>query len=133
MSQMNPRVIELLRSGADLPPGMHRDRLLLLTTTGARTGREHVVPLMALHDGERLMVLASAAGSPRAPDWYRNVRAHPDVVVEAGAQRFEATATTLEGAEREQAWAQILAVAPFFADHQVKAGRTIPVVALTRR
>jgi deazaflavin-dependent oxidoreductase (nitroreductase family) len=112
---------------------MHRERLLLLTTTGARTGRAHTTPVMKVPQGDRLLVLASNSGSPRTPDWYANLVAHPHVVVEVDDERYPATATTLTGEERERAWEHVMTVAPFFAAHQEQAHRQIPVVALTRR
>lgn len=132
MREVNRQVIEAFRTGGELPPGMHRDRLLLLTTRGARTGRERTTPMMVVPQDDRLLVLASNAGSPRTPDWYANLVAHPQVAVEVGDERFPATATTLTGEERERAWARVLEMAPFFADHQEQAHRQLPVVALVR-
>jgi deazaflavin-dependent oxidoreductase (nitroreductase family) len=87
---------------------------------------------MYIPDGERLLVVASNAGAPTDPDWFRNLVAHPRVTVEVGAETYEATAVVLEGAEHERIWQRIVAQYPFFADHQAKAGRRIPVVALER-
>nr|WP_291409346.1 nitroreductase family deazaflavin-dependent oxidoreductase [Actinophytocola sp.] len=129
--EINRKVIEQFRAGGEIE-GMHRDRLLLLTTTGARTRHEHTTPMMFVSDGDSVLVLASNAGAPSHPDWYRNLAAHPDVTVEIGAERYAATATTLTGDEHDRKWAEIKEKFPFFADHEVKAGRTIPVVALTR-
>ena len=131
VKDVNRRVIEQFRAGGEIE-GMHRDRLVLLTTTGARTGREHTTPMMFVADGDRVLVLASNAGAPADPDWYRNLAAHPDVTVEIGDERYAATATTLTGEEYDRKWGEIKEKYPFFADHEVKAGRTIPVVALTR-
>jgi deazaflavin-dependent oxidoreductase (nitroreductase family) len=107
--------------------------LLLLTTTGAHSGKQHTKPMMYVRDGERLLVIASNAGAPRHPDWYRNVVAHPDVTVEVGGDTFDATAIVLEGDERERLWKMIIGSYPFFAEHQAKVERQIPVVALERR
>jgi deazaflavin-dependent oxidoreductase (nitroreductase family) len=105
--------------------------MLLLTTTGAKTGRRHTMPLMYVLDGGRLLVIASNAGAPRHPDWYRNLSADPGVTVEFGAETYEATAAELEGEERERVWGEIVASYPFFAEHEEKAApRRIPVVAL---
>jgi len=132
VSEINKRVIEQFRSGGDIE-GMHRDRLLLLTTKGARSGRDHTTPMMFHRDGDgRLLVIASNAGAARDPDWYRNLVAHPTVRVEVADQDYAATATPLTGDDRARAWAEIKAAYPFFADHETKAaGREIPVVALT--
>ena len=130
VSEVNKRVIEQFRAGGEID-GMHRERLLLLTTTGARSGRPHTSPMMFHRDAAgRVLVIASNAGAPRDPDWYRNLVAHPSVRVEVGDDSYSATATPLTGADRERAWAEIKAAYPFFADHEAKAGRDIPVVRL---
>ena len=106
--------------------------LLLLTTTGARSGKRHTTPVMYIPDGDRLLVIASNAGAPAHPDWYRNLVAHPQATVEIGKETYEATADVLKGAEREQLWAMIVGQYPFFAEHQAKIRRQIPVFALER-
>ncbi len=106
--------------------------LVLLTTTGARTGQRRTTPMMGVREGDQLLVIASNAGAPKHPDWYRNLVAHPTVTVEAGPETFEATAVVLEGAERERVWTRIVARYPFFAEHQAKVTRQIPVIALER-
>jgi deazaflavin-dependent oxidoreductase (nitroreductase family) len=126
----NRKLIEEFRAGGGPPGGR---RLLLLTTTGARTGEPRTTPMMFVPDGDRLLVIASNAGAPRHPDWYRNLVAHPEVIVESGAERYSATAVPLAGGERERVWARIVAEHPFFAEHQAGIARTIPVVALVRR
>jgi deazaflavin-dependent oxidoreductase (nitroreductase family) len=129
MKAHNRKVIEEFR--ADKGAG---DRpLLLLNTTGARTGRRRTTPMMYVPDGDRLLVLASNAGAPRHPDWYHNILASPEVTVEVGDQVYEATAVVTEGAERDRLFAETVEKYPFFADHQAKISRTIPVVALERR
>ena len=106
-------------------------RLLLLTTTGARTGIPHTTPVGYLPDGgERVLVIASAAGSPKHPDWYHNLLANPQVTVESGVFTYEARAVVLTGEEREQAWARAVGADPGWAEYQKKTERTIPVVAL---
>jgi len=106
-------------------------RLLLLTTTGARTGTPHTTPVGYLPDGgERVLVIASAAGSPKHPDWYHNLLATPQVTVESGVFTYEARAVVLTGEEREQAWARAVGADPGWAEYQKKTERTIPVVAL---
>jgi deazaflavin-dependent oxidoreductase (nitroreductase family) len=106
--------------------------LLLLTTTGARSGQPRITPMMYIADGDRLLVVASNAGAPAHPDWYHNLVAHPQVGVEIAGETYAATASVLEGAERERMWAMIVAQYPFFAEHQAKISRQIPVVALER-
>jgi deazaflavin-dependent oxidoreductase (nitroreductase family) len=129
--EINRRVIEQFRAGGEID-GMHRDRLVLLTTIGAKTGRGRTTPMMFHRDGDRLLVIASNAGAPKDPVWFGNLVREPQVTVEVGDERYEALATVLAGAEREQKWAVLTEAYPFFADHERQAGRTIPVVALTR-
>lgn len=69
--------------------------ILLLTTTGAKSGQRRTTPMMCIPDGDRLLVIASNAGAPRHPDWYRNLVAHPDVAVELGKETFDATAVVV--------------------------------------
>ncbi len=131
VAQANRRVIEQFRAGGEIE-GMHRERLVLLTTVGAKSGQRRTTPMMFHRDGDRLIVMASNAGAPKAPDWYRNLEANPRVTVEVGDETYDAVATTAEGDERERLWGTVTQNYPFFADHQEKAGRTIPVVVLTR-
>jgi deazaflavin-dependent oxidoreductase (nitroreductase family) len=132
MREINRTVVEVFRSGGELPRGMHHDRLVLLTTKGARTGREHTTPMMFHADGDRLLVIASNAGAPRHPDWYRNLVADPHVTVEVGGTRYEAVAAPLTGEDRERTWTMLKQAYPFLVDHEKQAAREIPVVALTR-
>ena len=83
--------------------------------------------------GDRLLVIASNIGAPKHPSWYHNLVAHPDVTVEVGAETYEATAVVTQGAERQRVWSLILEGYPFFAEHQAKTTREIPVVALERK
>ncbi|HEX2322320.1 MAG TPA: nitroreductase family deazaflavin-dependent oxidoreductase [Streptosporangiaceae bacterium] len=131
IKQINARVIEQFRAGGPIE-GMNRDGLLLLTTTGARSGRAKTTPMMFHRDGDRLLVIASNIGAPKHPDWYANLVADPHVVVEVGAKRFEAEAVPLTGSERERLWAMLKESYPFFAEQEAKTRREIPVVALTR-
>jgi deazaflavin-dependent oxidoreductase (nitroreductase family) len=109
---------------------------LLLTTTGRRTGEPRTTPMMFHRDGDRVLVIASNAGGPRHPDWYRNLVAHREVTVEVGDESGaprRAAARTLEGDERTAVWEMLKATYPFFAEHELSTARTIPVVALVPR
>jgi deazaflavin-dependent oxidoreductase (nitroreductase family) len=128
---INRKVIDQFRAGGEIE-GMHRERLLLLTTTGARSGRQRTTPMMFHQDGPRVLVMASNAGARKPPDWYANLAANPTVTVEIGDESYEATATVLTGDERTRLWTDITTSNPFFVDHEKKAEREIPVVALTR-
>ncbi|MEO3798250.1 nitroreductase/quinone reductase family protein [Nonomuraea sp. B10E15] len=106
-------------------------RLLLLTTTGARSGKPHTTPLGYLPDGgERTLVIASAGGAPNNPAWYHNLKANPRATVETGVLIFDVEAEILEGAERDVAFARAVESDPGWAGYQAKTTRTIPVVAL---
>ena len=131
MAEVNQRVIDAVRAGND-PPGMHRDRLLLLTTRGVRTGQPRTTPMMFHRDGGRVFVIASANAAPEDPQWYRNLVADPQVHVEVADKAYSARAVALEGAERNQTWTDIKRRYPFFADHEAKVDREIPVVELRR-
>src|ERR1051326_5524482 len=93
-------------------------RLMLLTTTGAKTGRPLTKPLGFTRDGERYVVIASKGGAPTNPAWYHNLVANPKVTVEIGGERFEAQASVAEGAERERLYAQQAAQIPVFGEYQ---------------
>ncbi|MET0725824.1 MAG: nitroreductase/quinone reductase family protein [Leifsonia sp.] len=131
-SEWNARVIEQFRAGGEIE-GMHRERLVLLTTTGRSSGERRTAPMMFLpDDGDAILVVASADAAPDDPDWFLNLVADPHVHVEAPDGEYDATAEPLDGEDRERAWAHVLALAPFFADHQDSVDRTIPVIRLTR-
>jgi len=129
MKAHNREVIEDFRARGGAPDGRP---LLLLTTIGARSGIMRTTPMMFIPEADRLLVVASNAGAPRHPDWYHNLVAHADVSVEVTGESFPATAVVLDGEERDRVFAEIVAKYPFFADHQAKVARRIPVVALVR-
>lgn len=128
---INRQVIDQFRAGGDIE-GMHRDRLVLLTTTGVKSGQRRTTPMMFHREDDRLYVIASNVGAPRHPDWYLNLAAHPQVTVEVGDETYDARAEPLQGQERERVWAMLKDNYPFFAEHEAKTDRIIPVVALTR-
>jgi deazaflavin-dependent oxidoreductase (nitroreductase family) len=106
--------------------------LLLLTTTGARSGKTRVNPLMYLRDGDRLVVFGSKGGAPTHPDWFHNVAANPDASVEVGTERFPVHATVATGAERDELYAEQAKRYPQFEAYEAKTERTIPVIILER-
>ncbi|MEU4231305.1 nitroreductase/quinone reductase family protein [Nonomuraea sp. NPDC026600] len=106
-------------------------RLLLLTTTGARSGAGHTTPVGYLPDGGRMLIIASAGGAPRHPAWYHNLLAEPRVQVEDGVFTYQAEAVVLKGEERDSAFARAVETDPGWAAYQAKTSRVIPVVALT--
>lgn len=129
-SNYNQVVIERYRATGGNVGGSNR--LLLLTTTGARSGQPRTTPVAYSTDGDRLVILASNGGKPTHPDWYHNLLANGLVTVELGTERFPARASITEGAERERLFAQHTALMPGFADYQRNTTRQIPVVVLER-
>jgi deazaflavin-dependent oxidoreductase (nitroreductase family) len=121
-------IAEFRSSGGKLSGRMANSSLLLLTTTGVKSGQSRVTPLGYVRDGERYAVIAANAGADRVPDWYHNLLAHPQVGVEVRAERFEATARVASGEERER----LIATIHYFAAQQEKTQRAIPVVVLER-
>jgi len=105
---------------------------LLLTTTGARSGRPHTTSLVYAPDGDRLLVLASNYGAARHPDWYHNLIAHPDVRVEVAGEAYDAVAVVAAEPERERLFAAMAAHYPWLPDLQAQVRRTLPVVTLVR-
>ncbi len=106
--------------------------LLLLHTTGAKSAKPRVNPMMYLDLDGRRYVFASKAGADRHPDWYYNLLAHPTVRVELGTETYPATAVPLEPPERERVYAEQARRYPAFAEYQAKTSRVIPVVELRR-
>ncbi|MEU2238475.1 nitroreductase/quinone reductase family protein [Streptomyces sp. NPDC018338] len=138
MSDFNQQVIEEFRANGGRVGGMFEGAaLLLLTTTGARSGRAHTNPAVYVRDGARLLVFASNAGGPKHPAWFHNLSADPYVTVELGTpegtvERFGATAVVTEGEERDRLYAEQADRDPGFAAYQAATDRIIPVVALHR-
>ena len=106
--------------------------VLLLTMTGAKTGRTLVRPLCYSRDGDRLVIIASYGGAPRNPPWYHNLVANPVVTVEDGTEKFKARATEVHGAERDRLFAEVSKLMPLFTEYQNKTKRQIPLLILTR-
>src|SRR5206468_12619578 len=107
-------------------------KLLLLTTTGAKSGQQRVAPLAFTRDSERYVVIASKGGSPTSPDWYHNLVANPRVIVEVGTECFPALARVTSGEERERLFAAQAALMPGFAEYQKQTSREIPVGVFER-
>ena len=126
----NRQAIEAFRANGGKVDGM--PSLILLTTTGAKSGQRHTAPVMYLPDGDRLLVFASKGGAPTNPDWYHNLLAHPEVTVEIGSETYHATAIEIYGEERDRFFAKQAEMAPQFGEYQKNTSRKIPVVALVR-
>lgn len=133
ISEFNRPIVEEFRANGGRVGGPFAGGdLLLLTTVGAKSGREQTSPLGYVRVGDRLFVVASAGGSPRHPAWYHNLLRHPMVQVEIGTETFGAIAVPAEGAERDRLFEEIVRVAPGYGDYQARVERRLPVVALER-
>ena len=134
MSDFNTAIIEEFRANQGKLGGPFTGApVLLLTTTGARSGKRRTNPVAYLPDGDRVVIFASKAGAPTNPDWYHNLRAHPDVTVEIGDETRDVRAVVLEGKERDELFARQKQRMPGFADYEAKTDRVIPVIALEAR
>ena len=129
----NRTIIEEFRSNGGRVGGNFEGRpVLLLSTTGAKTGLRRVNPLMYLADGERWLVFATKGGNPKNPDWYHNLVANPAVTVEVGTETVEGRAEVIAGDERDRLYAKQAEAYPQFAEYERRTSRIIPVIALSR-
>lgn len=133
VNDWNSGIIEEFRANGGKVGGPFEGApLLLLTTTGAKSGKQRTTPLAYLAENGRMFIFASKAGAPTNPDWYHNLLAHPQVTVEVGTEQFPAKAVVVEGAERDQIYAIQAQRMPGFAEYEQKTTRQIPVVELVR-
>lgn len=107
--------------------------ILLLTTTGRKTGKRRTRPLVHLPDGDRLVVVGSAGGDKRDPTWVLNLRNNPQVLVETGGRRQEMTAQIVTGPERDRLWPRLIEIFPGFGEYQLQTTRELPVIVLQPR
>jgi len=133
MKEFNQRVITDFRAnGGKVGGQMENIPLLLVTMTGAKSGRAITLPLAYSKDGNRLVVIASYAGAPHNPSWYHNLVAHPVVMIELGGEKYQARATVAAGPERDRLYKQQADLLPIFNEYQKKTSRRIPVIVLER-
>jgi deazaflavin-dependent oxidoreductase (nitroreductase family) len=133
MWDFNPGVIDEFRANGGKVGGPFAGRdLLLLTTTGAKSGQQRTSPLLYFTDDDRLYVIASQAGAPNHPGWYHNLLANPEATVEIGDERHPVRAKTAEGADRDRLFAAAVTEDERIGESQRKTARTIPVVFLDR-
>lgn len=125
------KLIYLLSGGRLLPTSGGRMPVLLLTTTGGKTGQPRTWPLNNLNDGDTLIVVASNRGHSNHPAWYLNLSAQPQVAIQRGRARQAAIARTVSPGEKARLWPRLVALEPLYAAYQRGLARDIPVVALT--
>lgn len=132
----NANIVEEFRAnGGDVTTGGFGRHLVLLHHTGAKSGTQRVTPLMGLRtDDDTWLIAASKKGAPDNPDWYHNLKAHPDVVIETPDDgTVEVRADILRGTARDDGWARFTTASPGFRDYEARTPRVIPVIALRRR
>ena len=134
MADWNSKIIDEFRSNKGVVGGVFHDRpLLLLHSTGAKSGEARLHPVMYQNVDGGYAIFASKGGAPTHPAWYYNVLANPEVEIEVGTQRLPVRARVAAGAERDMIWTKQKADFPFFADYEAGTDRTIPVVILEPR
>ena len=132
INDRNKNIIEEFRENDGKVGGNFAGRtLLLLHTTGAKSGQERINPVAYVKDGDRFVIIASKGGAPTNPAWYYNIVANPRVTVEVGTEQFQAQATIAKEPERRRLYDKMVAMMPGFADYERKTTRVIPVIVLT--
>ena len=133
MSDFNTSIIEEFRANEGKVGGQFEDSpLILIHHVDAKTGTEYVTPVSCFPQPDgRFVIIASNGGARTNPDWYYNLKAHPEINVEFGTETFAVAVRELEGEEREKAWADVVSAVPAVANTQNKARRTIPMLLLT--
>jgi deazaflavin-dependent oxidoreductase (nitroreductase family) len=131
-ADFNAKVIEEFRATGGTVGGMLEGMpVLLLHHTGAKSGTSRINPLAYQADDGRYVIFASKAGAPTNPDWYYNLKAHPNVTIEVGGDTFDAVASEVSGEERERLFSAQAEQMPMFAEYAQKTDRVIPVIVLT--
>jgi deazaflavin-dependent oxidoreductase (nitroreductase family) len=131
MSDWNSKIIDEFRANEGRVGGPFEGAtLLLLHTTGAKTGKERVNPVAYQAVGDDVAIFASKGGAPHNPDWFHNLTANPDVTVEIGTETRPMRARVAEGDERERIWTKQKQLMPGFAGYEAKTTRQIPVIIL---
>jgi len=133
LNQFNRNLIDEFRANGGKVTGMfERSPLVILTTTGAKSGQPRTFPVVYTRDGDRLVVVASKGGSDQNPAWYHNMVANPTVTVELPDETYQARAVVVEGDERDRLYRAHADRMPNFDEYQAKTSRRIPVIALER-
>jgi deazaflavin-dependent oxidoreductase (nitroreductase family) len=133
VNEFNERVIKEFRSnGGKVGAPFENAPMILLTHTGAKTGKSYTTPLVYSRDGDRIVVIASKAGAPNNPSWYHNLVAHPTATLEIGTESFKAKARVATGDERERLFNQQAAQMAVFNEYRAKTTRKIPVIVFER-
>jgi len=132
-NNFNQQIIEEFRANSGNVGGPFAgSTMLLLTTTGAKSGQPRISPLVYMADGDHMIIIASKGGAPTNPDWFYNLKANPVVTIERGTETFQARATIPEATERDRLFEQVTTKMPGFGEYQRNTTRQIPVVVLEK-
>lgn len=134
MKDFNQGVIDEFRANDGKTTGPFEGQpLMIMTTTGAKSGKERVIPIVFTRDGDRIVIAASKGGAPTNPDWYFNIVAHPEVTIELPGETFTARGSVVDDrSERDRLYAAHAEAMPGFAEYEQKTDRVIPVIVLER-
>jgi deazaflavin-dependent oxidoreductase (nitroreductase family) len=133
MNAFNKGIVDEFRAnGGKVGGPFEGATLLLLTTTGAKSGQPRLAPLAYLTIDGKMIIIGSKAGADTNPDWVHNLRAKPQAHVEVGTESYDVVARELPLAERDEVFPKVTAMAPGFADYQAKTSRVIPLFELQR-
>jgi deazaflavin-dependent oxidoreductase (nitroreductase family) len=134
MQQLNQNLIKEFRAngGKAVSGPFVNAPLLLLTTTGAKSGKPFTTPLVYTKDGNRIVIIASKGGFPKHPAWFHNLKAHPMTTIELGTEKFQAKAVITTNPERQRLFDAQAKLMPAFSEYQKATTRQIPVVVLER-
>ncbi|MFI5610375.1 nitroreductase/quinone reductase family protein [Amycolatopsis sp. NPDC051903] len=146
VSELNRQVIDRFRVNSGVVRGsvavkfeggkvvldFENSNLALVHHVGAKSGRRYITPVECLETGGRIFIFASFGGSEKNPSWYYNLRAHPDIEIELGEEKFAAVATEITGKERDDIYDEQVVRMPVFGDYQRRTERLIPVIEILR-
>jgi deazaflavin-dependent oxidoreductase (nitroreductase family) len=133
MKAFNKNIIDEFRSnGGKVGGPFEGATILLLTTTGARSGQPRLAPLAYLTIDGKVLIVGSKAGADTNPDWVHNLRANPRAHIEVGTEAYDVTARELPADERDETYPKVVALAPGFGEYQAKTSRVIPLIELQR-
>jgi deazaflavin-dependent oxidoreductase (nitroreductase family) len=133
MKAFNQNIVEEFRTnGGKVGGPFEGATLVLLTSTGAKSGQPRLAPLAYLTIDQKMIIIGSKAGADTNPDWVHNLRANPRARIEVGTDAYDVVARELPSAERDDVFAKVTALAPGFGDYQAKTSRVIPLFELLR-
>jgi deazaflavin-dependent oxidoreductase (nitroreductase family) len=133
LGDFNRAVVDEFRANAGKVGGPFEGAtIVLLHTTGAKSGKKRMSPLAYLTVGDKMLIVGSYAGAPKNPAWVHNLRANPSAHIEVGTESYDVTVRELPDDERDVVYPKLVEIAPTFGEYQAKTTRTIPLFEVTR-